>query len=222
MTSSQEKREPHGQALRRELHELQESQHWYHHAIDLDSGRLESAERGGPPQPLSRSQTLSRLGHTFDPSVFSGPSYRLTPRRPYQVSPEAWLGASDAEYYSADDDTIYWHLPEHFSPGGGERLQPGMNFSFAVSPNARSLVSIHATASSWPGTTGHVLIAPAWTSTTGRIPITPNFGTHTLDLVFVPLGGRESFIRMHLEEGVRSFSFHAVTFGREPMVVSPG
>jgi hypothetical protein len=33
------------------------------------------------------------VGFEADKSIFTGPRYRLTPRRPYQASPEAWLDA---------------------------------------------------------------------------------------------------------------------------------
>jgi hypothetical protein len=219
MASSQEGREPHSRALRQELHQLQEDQRWYHHVVDLNSGRLETAERNGPAAPLTRNQAVARIGHSFDPSIFSGPSYRLTPRQPFNPTPQAWLSASHVDFYSTYDDTIFWQLPQEFPRGIG--FSPGMQFSFAISPDDRALVSILVTAHAWQGRTGHVRIDPAWTDTEVRVPIGPQFGTHTLDLVFVPLGGRESHIRMDIEEGVRWLTFHWVTFGREPMVLSP-
>jgi hypothetical protein len=54
---------------RRQLNELAETQHWVHHVADLDSGKILTFPLDRPVTPLSRAERLSRLGHSFDPSI---------------------------------------------------------------------------------------------------------------------------------------------------------
>jgi hypothetical protein len=72
--------------LGRQLDELTETQQWVHHIADLDRGEVLTNILDRPVTPLSRIERLSRLGPFDDPSVFNGPSFRLTPQMPYQAS----------------------------------------------------------------------------------------------------------------------------------------
>jgi hypothetical protein len=74
-----------------ELAELEERQGWAHHVADAATGELLTTELSRPVAPLSRVERLARLGHQFDPSIFGAPTYRLTPRHPYQASPAGFL-----------------------------------------------------------------------------------------------------------------------------------
>jgi hypothetical protein len=105
--------------MRRRLYELAETQRWVHHAADLDSGEVVTTPLDRPVTPLSRAERLARLGHRFDPTVFFGPSQRLTPRQLYQPSPEAWLAAQGSSWYSAvpePDGIVWWTLPRERPP----------------------------------------------------------------------------------------------------------
>ena len=157
------------------------------------------------------------IGQVFDPSIFGGPSYRLTARHPFQASPAAWLSASHPAYYVAEDDTIVWQPPRTFETNFVSR---GLRFYFDVSPDRRSLISLTLSGYAWPGTTGHVLVQAFWGPASVRIPIGESFGMHTFDLAFVPLGGRPTEALVTLEAGIQMLTFHAVTFRAEPPVLT--
>ena len=78
-------------AMRRKIAELKERPGWVHHVADAATGKLLTTQLRRPVTPLSRAQRLSRLGHQFDTSIFGTPTYRLTPRLPYQDSPLGFL-----------------------------------------------------------------------------------------------------------------------------------
>jgi hypothetical protein len=128
-----------GRSMRRRLYELEETQRWVHHAADFDSEEILTTPQDRPLGPLSRAERLSRLGHRFDPTVFDGPSYRLTPRRPYQSSPEAWLEVFNPVFYSSGGDLLWWEPPPDL---GSRELGGYMLFHFATAPQERSLASL--------------------------------------------------------------------------------
>ena len=205
-------------SLRHRFHELAETQQWVHHVVDLDSGEVRTTVLDRPVTPLSRAERLSGLGHRFDPSIFGGPAYRLTPRRPYQASPEASMIASRADVYRSDDDAVIWTPPRDFGTGAVLR---GIRFFFAVSPNDRCLLSIAVSGKAFKDTLGHVRLQPSDTATSARIPIGDAFAAHSLDLTFVPLGGRPCNVLMSLEEGIELLRFSSVSFGASPPVINP-
>jgi hypothetical protein len=205
-------------SMRRRRDELTETQAWVHHVADLDSGKLLTTPLDRPVAPLSRAERLSRLGAVFDPSIFGGgPSYRLSARKPYQASPEAWLAAGTIGFSSYDDE-FTWQPPPDPGPGGGGL----MRVHFAVSPDVRSVVSLSLSGYSWPGTVGHLRVDAAWSPASIRVPIGADFGAHTVDLTFVPLGGRESEILIFLEAGIRMLVLRSIAFRAQPPVLDPG
>src|SRR5258708_37357958 len=166
--------------------ELMETQHWVHHVGDLDSGEVLTTPLARPVTPLSRAQRLSRLGHNFDISIFSGPSYQLTPRNPYQSWPQAWLEVTGVADYLPLNDIVAWSLPRDLRPTDDG---PGMSFFFADSPDGRSVLSISLTAAAWEGPLGHVSVnAFAFESPAvqARIPIADGFASPTAGVTLIP------------------------------------
>jgi hypothetical protein len=206
-------------ARRRQRELLVETQQWVHHVADPATGQVITTVLDRPVTPISRAERLSRLGAIVDTSIFGGPSYRLTARRPYQASPLAYLIAGSANGYDAYDDEITWQLPASLPATDSSNA---MRFYFAVSPNERSVVSISCTAVAHPGRTGHVRIIAGSSPESVNFPITDHFAHHTIDLVFIPLGDRPSDIFMGILTGVSFFTFEAVSFGTVPPVLDPG
>jgi hypothetical protein len=207
-------------ALRRRLWELEETQRWVHHVADLDSGEVLTTPLDRPVAPLSRTERLSRLGHTVGPPIPGGPKYRLTPRKPYQAAPEASLivsGAARLFSYSSTQDEVVWQPPRDatgFDLGG-------MRVFFAESPDGRSLVSIVLSGKAWSGTVGHVLMRETQAGASVRIPITDAFAAHTVDLTFIPRVGELSDVIMSLEAGIELLTFSSISFGPLPPVIDP-
>jgi hypothetical protein len=205
-------------SVRRRLHEFEETQQWTHHVGDLDSGQLITTELDRPVTPLSRAERLSRLGSPFDPSIFGGPKYRLTPRRPYQAAPEAWMRASGPSMFATDSSGfIMWTTPRDVESG----FDPdSMHFLFAESPVGRSLLTISVSGRAWPGTVGHILVASPASSGSIHIPIGETFADHTVDLTAFPVGGPvEAFI--FILAGIQQLLFRSIDFRHAP-VLDPG
>jgi hypothetical protein len=205
-------------ALRGRINELAEAQHWVHHIADLNSGNSSTAALERPSTMLSRAERLSKLGPRIDPSIFDGifgPSYRLTPRRPYQASPAAWLNASTVGDYYAAYDYIVWSMPQQ----GGADSQGFMTFSFEQAPTMRSVVSISLEGKAWSGKTGHVRVGSETPSASISFPITDAYATHTVDLSFVPVSSQPTVIWMVLEAGIEIMTFRAVSFAAQPLVL---
>jgi hypothetical protein len=204
-------------AMRQRLLKLAETERWVHHVGDLDSEKTATAELDRPVTPLSRARRLSRLGHRFDEIAIAGPSYRLTPQRPFQASPEASMSVSHPDFYGAKDDFIAWNPPRD---GGPRSVNRGIRFRFAVSPHERSVASMSLSGHAFQGTVGHIRV-----STEGKaieFPIGETFSAHTVDFTFVPFGGRLSVIGMFLLPGIRTLTFRSISFGAVPPVVFPG
>src|SRR5262245_29734547 len=72
-------------AIRRQLAELAEHQHFLHHAVDAESGQRLTTSPARPPTAQSRIKQLALLGHRFEPSIFGGSTQRLTPRAPHHA-----------------------------------------------------------------------------------------------------------------------------------------
>src|SRR2546425_205787 len=134
-------------ALWRQIEKYVETQTWAHHVADLSSGKVITTALKRPVTPLSRAERLSHLGRRFDPSIFGGPTYQLTPRRPYQAQPEAWMIASVVGDFTTQQDFILWQLPR--GQAGFDDLQQ-LECFFSVSPTRQSLISISVTGKSWP------------------------------------------------------------------------
>ena len=196
-------------AIRRRLAELAESQHWVHHVADLGSGEVRTTALDRPVTPLSRAARLGGLGHAVDSSIFGGPRYTLTPRRPYQASPEAYLVAWDPEVYLPFDDTIVWELPRDYQ----RAPLYGMDFYLTDTPRVLATASVVMSGKAWPGLTGQVLVTALRGPVSIQIPIGDGYATHTLDLV-VPSGGPLDLeIDLVIGAGVETLTFHSMSFG---------
>lgn len=202
-------------SLREQLNELAETQSWVHHVADLNGGRSRTFSLDRPVTPISRAERLSQLGHLVDPSIFGGPSYRLSPKRPYQASPEAWLSADHSDYYWAEYDAIVWQPPKD---PGAQSLPRGMHFYFEVAPDVLSLVSVSLSGKAWAGTTGHVRLSSLVASV--QIPIVETFALHTIDLTFTRLQPHllQAHFDLWLLAGIEKLIFQSVSFGAAPPV----
>jgi len=188
-----------------------QTQRWVHHVADLETGRVLSTTLDHPIGPGARAERLSALGPALDTSIFGGPAYRLTPRAPYQAHPEASFIATRCDY-SSTEDSIAWQPPRD----AGVSESGALRASFAVSPDRRSVVSILLSGAPWPGMVGHVSLRETQSAGSVRIPIAEAFATHTIDLTFVPLGGRLADVLMQLEPGIEMLTFTAISFAAVP------
>ncbi len=196
---------------------MAQARHLVHHVADLDSGEVLTFTDDGPLTASTRASRLARLGHVFDGNtVFGGPSYRLTPRRPYQASPEAYLIASHVDGYLADADEITWDPPADLGTTAGLR---GLRASFAVSPDRRSVLSVAMSGSAWPGRVGHLRVQAFSGPASVSFPIFDTPSAHTVDVSFVPLGGRPSEGLLTLEAGIRRLTVTAIAFAPQPPIV---
>ncbi|HEX5140077.1 MAG TPA: hypothetical protein VFX19_03970 [Dehalococcoidia bacterium] len=197
------------QAARRAyLAGLEETQGWAHHVIDLDTGKEASTALDRPITPVSRAARLSALGNVFDPSIFGGPSYRLTARRNYQASPLAYLIAGHPSAIDSYDDTISWDLPQD----GSMNSLSSARFVFTESPQGRSVVSVAISAAAWQGRTGNIVVDAFWGPATVRVPVGQVYISYIIDLTFVPLGGRQTDVILRFEGAVHTVVLRSVSF----------
>jgi hypothetical protein len=194
---------------RRRLNELAETQHWVHHVADLDSGKILTFPLDRPVTPLSRAERLSRLGHSFDPSIFGGifggPSYSLSPNHPHNDSPLAGLSVSGADIFDAFRDQVIWSPPQNANDANFIFRQ--INFILTVSPIARSLASINLSGKGWPGMVGHLRVL--YKNGSLQIPIDA-YVSHTVDLTF-DSGNQFASIAMTLEAGIQLLEFDSMS-----------
>jgi hypothetical protein len=194
---------------RRRLNELAETQHWVHHVADLDSGKILTFPLDRPVTPLSRAERLSRLGHSFDPSIFGGifggPSYSLSPNHPHNDSPLAGLSVSGADIFDAFRDQVIWSPPQNANDANFIFRQ--INFTLTVSPIARSLASINLSGKGWPGMVGHLRVL--YKNGSLQIPIDA-YVSHTVDLTF-DSGNQFASIAMTLEAGIQLLEFDSMS-----------
>ncbi len=115
-----------------------------------------------------------------------------------------------------ESDEIVWSQAQN--PGSNFGW---MQFHFAVSPQRKSVASVSLAAYAWAGTTGHITLRAAQSATFVSIPITHESQVHHVDIVFVPLGGRESDVIMLIEPGVQVLAFYSVSFHEAPPVIDP-
>jgi hypothetical protein len=194
---------------RRRLNQLAARQRWVHHVGDLAAGDVVTSELDRPVTPLSRAARLERAGVRLTPPRFSGPSFRLTPRAPYQASPEAYLDASNATLYLPFADTIIWEVPaDHdYIPG------LALNAYFLDFPSDPAVLSVELAAKAWPGRTGHVEFRAYKGAAKARIPIGEQFAAHTIDLDVPPPSGPSFFdATMLIEPGVELLKFSEISF----------
>lgn len=122
-----------------------------------------------PPSVATQVQRLKDVGFEADKSIFTGPRYRLTPRRPYQASPEAWLDAffdSAIGAGSPDDffgtygtgtgvNRIWWRVPPSFATF---EFWATCNFSLANLPAGRAVMTLRFEVWPYQGATGQVVL----------------------------------------------------------------
>jgi hypothetical protein len=194
---------------RRRLNELAETQHWVHHVADLDSGKILTFPLDRPVTPLSRAERLSRLGHSFDPSIFGGifggPSYSLSPNHPHNDSPLTGLSVSGADIFDAFRDQVIWSPPQNANDANFIFRQ--ISFTLTVSPIARSLASINLSGKGWPGMVGHLRVL--YKNGSLQIPIDA-YVSHTVDLTF-DSGNQFASITMTLEAGIQLLEFDSMS-----------
>jgi hypothetical protein len=203
-------------AVQRHLDKLAETQRWAHHVADLDSGKLRTYPLDRPVAPLSRAKRLSRLGHSFDPSIFGGPSYDLTPNVPYRYSPRAYLVAYSPDIYSAFQSRIYWTPPQRET----DPVRREIHFTLTVSPGLPCLVTLVLTGKGWPGMVGHVRIA-SWSPSFTKTIAIDAYVAHIVDLTFVP-GHEFATIAMFLEPGIELLTFDSISVKTLPPPLSAG
>ena len=187
------------------------AEHHFHDAVDLASGRTETAAAATSPTPAERVKRLSHLGFEADPSLFVNPTYRLTPQTPYQSTPEAWLDAFDGAYSAGPGvDQIWWRLPPSFAT----EFMPGCNFSvrqLAAGPCVMSLVF-----EAWPyqGATGVVVVDIGAFRTEFEISAPVQ---RTVDIGFDHDGADPLTTMVFFRPGLIDFVFHSMVLGRTIM-----
>jgi hypothetical protein len=206
------------QKLWRQLDEHEERQKWAHHVVDLRTGRVETSLLDRPVAPLSRARRLSRLAPHIDTSIFDGPTYRLTPRTPYQARPEAWMIASVPGDFSTLEDMILWQLPRDAAGSDFRQLE----CFFSAPPDRQSLVSISVSGKSWPGRAGTVSAGVLGASDRVQVAFPSDFRAHTIDIVFDPIPGQPADVFMVPEAGIQMLLFRSITLKALPPVLSPG
>jgi hypothetical protein len=211
-------------AMRRRL-ELAETQRWVHHVADLDSGDVVTTPLDRPVAPLSRAERLSQLGHRINPGVFGGPSQRLSPKQPYQSSPEAWLVyVSGTSYYTPKYDRLWWQPPREFNE---EEFPFALQCTFTAPPVGRSVASVSLAGLAFQNTRGFLNFnaiqaeGPPFGNFT--IPIDRTFGEQTVDFTFVPPAPPNALdIVITLYPGIEFMEFTAISLAQEPPWVEPG
>jgi hypothetical protein len=205
-------------SILRKLAELKERQSWAHDVADAATGELLTTQLARPVAPLSRAERLSRVvGHQFDPPIFGAPTYRLTPRHPYQASPTGFLSflwARVVSTYSDDPEgNAFWALEDIVGDKVGQ-----MSALLFEPPLGRCLLTLRLRTSNVPGQgPGRLRIeVEAPSDPSGEIQVIASFrlAVHegspverTLDLVFVsavrqvPTDPRSHLVTMLLEPG---------------------
>jgi hypothetical protein len=217
----------------RQLAELKEAKAWVHHVADAATGRLLTTKLDRPPTPISRAERLSQLGYRFYPPIFGAPTHRLTPRHPYQTSPQGFVDFQRTSVVSSFVDEpngrADWLLQDIVSPWIGR-----MDALLLDAPAGRCLLTLLLGAAALPSQVGHIRIevkgqpaenAPLITSF--DIPAQgDDFTEHTFDLVFVsaPTVPPTRWVAMILQpgSGLDFVRFGSLTFGpAEPVLQLP-
>jgi hypothetical protein len=187
-----------------------------HQAVDLASGRTETTVLADPPTVEKRVKQLADAGFGADPSAFTNPGYRLTPQKPYQSTPEAWLDAFDGAYNAGPGvDQIWWRLPSSFAT----EFMPGCNFSFRQVPPGPSVLALSFEAWPYQGLTGVVVIdiGAQRTEIEINMPL-----ARTVDIGFVHPGGDLPTTMVFFRPGLIDFVFRSVSLGSTNMTgISP-
>ena len=183
-----------------------------HDAVDLATGRVVSTPGDVRPGPEERLARLRHLGFHGDPGLFGSPTHRLSPRVPYQASPEGWLDSYEGTY-SAGNDQIWWRLPATF-----DNYFATCNATFRGVPAGPRLLTV--TVEVWPftGRTGTIVVFVGQTQ--AEIPVGTNTA-RTIDVAFTHDGAEQVTAMVVLRQGIYDFVVHAVTLGSPGIVVTP-
>lgn len=174
------------EVILRELAELKEHQSWVHHVADAATGKLVTTQLSRPVSPLSRAERLSQLGHQFDPGIFGAPTYQLTPRFPYQASPQGFVRFVRAFSVDAEGSALW--LPSEDIVG--EKFG-GIDAVLFQPPEGLCLLTLHLVTVKVPGAQAGRLRIEVLKSG-GEVVASLQLADHrdgvhinTLDLVFV-------------------------------------
>ena len=185
-----------------------------HDAVDLAGGRITTAPVARTLTAATRVTRLARLGFGADPSIFGGPTYRLTPRAPYQPAPEAWLDAYDGTYSTGPGvDQIWWRLPPTFP-----QFTPGCNFTFSDLPPGPAVMTLVLEA--WPhgGATGELVIDIGARRTEIEISMPV---ARTVDIGFVHDGDERLVTMVLFRQGLLDVVFRSVSLAGGLILLDP-
>ena len=182
-----------------------------HDAVDVATGKVVTTPGGGAPTPEDRLAKLRRLGFRGDVNVFGTPSHRLTPRAPYQASPEGWLDAYDGDY-SAGNDQIWWRLPATF-----DNYKATCNATFGGVAAGPRLLSVNVEVWPFTGRTGTIVIFVG--DAQAEIPVSGSTA-RTIDVAFTHDGSDPFTAMVVLRQGIYDFVVHSVTLGSPGIVVT--
>lgn len=193
-----------------------------HDAVNLSTGRICTTPMKRSPSAQSRVQRLNDVGFAAGASMFTAPRYRLTPRRPYQASPKAWLDAnfnSTIGTGSPDDffgtygagpgvNQIWWRVPPSFATF---EFWATCNFSFSGLGARPAVMTLSFEVWPYQDATGTVVIDVGAQRT--EIPITQP-AARTVDVGFVHNGDPVLVAMVLLRPGIFDFVFHSVLLRR--------
>jgi hypothetical protein len=200
-----------------------------HDVVDLASGRIHTTPMQRSPTAKTRVQRLASVGFAADASIFAGPTYRLTPQRPYRASPQAWLDA----FFNSTTGTgppsdffgvygagpgfsqIWWRAPPSFD---SFEFWATCNFSFAGLGAGLAVMTLNFEVWPYQGATGAVVIDIG--ALRSEIQITQP-AAHTVDIGFVHNGDPVLVVMVLLRPGIFDFVFHSVLLHPGSLVVHP-
>jgi len=182
-----------------------------HDAVDLATGQVVSTPYDDVPTPQERLARLRHLGFPGDLGVFGSPSHRLSPKVPYQASPEGWLDAYDGTY-SAGNDEIWWRLPATF-----DNFTATCNATFRGVAAGSRLLSVSVEVWPYGGRSGSIVIFVGQTQ--AEIPVSTS-AARTIDVAFTHDGSDPFTAMVVVRQGIYDFVVHAVTLGSPGILVT--
>ena len=182
-----------------------------HDAVDLATGTVVSTHGSEGPAPEHRLAQLQHLGFHGDLNVFGSPTHRLSPRVPYQASPEGYLDAFEGDY-SAGNDTIWWRLPATF-----DNYKATCNAILHGVAAGSRLLTVNVEVWPFTGRTGSIVIFVG--NTQAEIPVSSPTA-RTIDVAFTHDGADSLTVMVVLRQGIFDFVVHSVTLGSPGIVVT--
>jgi hypothetical protein len=182
-----------------------------HYAVDLNNGEVRTASSDEAPTQAARAERLAQLSMPIDPTIFAGPSYRLTTRTVYQSSPEAWIVGVAIDFFSPREGGIQW------TPGPDYPSSPtdfkGLYFYFSQLPLRTSLLSIALEGGDGSVAVGYRPLTDSEDGpVSGQVSLSLVGGNSALDILYTPAPGTDppEFV-MTLGAGIEWLQFDAVT-----------